>query len=36
MLRRIIDGLGLVVLMWFVIARLDAGEVLLGLALEQI
>ncbi len=36
MLRRLIDGLGLAVFAWFVIARLDAGEVVLGLVLAAV
>ena len=36
MLRRLFDGLVLIVLVWFVIARLDAGEVVLGLGLAAV
>jgi hypothetical protein len=36
MLRRLFDGLVLIILVWFVIARLDAGEVVLGLGLAVV
>lgn len=36
MLRRILDGLVLAVLVWFIFVRLDAGEVALGLALAVV
>ncbi len=36
MLRRLIDGVLLAILVWFLISRLDAGEALLGLALAAI
>ena len=36
MLRRLIDGAVLTVLAWFAIVRLDAGQVVLGLAIAAV
>ena len=36
MLRRLIDGVLLAILAWFVIARLDVGQAVLGLAIAAV
>ncbi|MDE0057532.1 MAG: hypothetical protein OXI22_07700 [Defluviicoccus sp.] len=36
MLRRLIDGAVLIVLAWFLIVRLDAGQAVLGLAIAAV